>query len=119
MSRRTGWLVLAVLAGFTGAIVVFRRAYRRREAVVYTNVPPSARPRYIVYGDAYDPYSTWPYGTGSSYGIVAGISNGAPTSVVAGGAGRSVATGPGNSIYGGGGGGIAAGASLGGGFRGG
>lgn len=91
------WIILAVLAGFGLAVFAHRRAYGKPRVV--SNIPPSALPRYIGlggFGEYYDPYGIWPYGTNSAYSIL--TNSGVPTSAPIAPGARSVATAPQNSI---------------------
>jgi hypothetical protein len=72
------WLIIAVVAGFALALFAFRRTHRHGPL---SNVPLSARPRYMIFGEYYDPYAIWPYGSNSNYSLFL-TNSGIPTTGV-------------------------------------
>lgn len=101
MKNRELWIIVALLAGFFLAVIAFNRVHRRQH-VAATNVPASARPRYIGFGEFYDPFGIWPYGNGSNYSLFLNTNSGVPTTEVLSPGYRSAGTAPGNSLFGGG-----------------
>lgn len=100
MNKNALWLIIAIFAGFALAVYSFRRAYRPRPV---TAIPVSARPRWLQFGDYWDPYSIWPYGPNSIYQFW--TNSGVPTTETVSLGSRSVITAPLNSLYAGNGGG--------------
>lgn len=100
MKNKELWIIVSLLAGFFLAVFAFNRVHRRQHVI--GNVPPSAQPRYIGFGEFYDPYAIWPYGSNSNYSLFLDTNSGVPTTEVADPGYRSSGTAPGNSIFGGG-----------------
>lgn len=91
------WLIIAVIAGFVLAVYTHRRVHR----MPVSNIPPSARPRYMIFGEYYDPYAIWPYGSNSNYSLFYSNS-GVPTTGVPSPGTLTPGNFPSSPLYGGG-----------------
>jgi hypothetical protein len=119
MKNRELWIILALIAGFFLAVIAFRRVHRHPSPASGRIVPPGAQPRYIGFGEFYDPYAIWPYGSNSNYSLFLDTNSGVPTTEVYSPGYRSVGTAPANPILGNGSGGVGIGPGMGGGVGGG
>lgn len=101
------WIIGGLAVGLVIAVIAFRRKYRmlarkemRRSGDV-RQTPPLALPRYIGFGEYYDPFAIWPYGPTSNYQLFLATNSGVPTSQTVSPGYRSAATAPPSSIFGG------------------
>lgn len=101
------WVAVAIVAGTVIAVFLFMFRYRLFRRHVHAGrtdareTPPSAQPRYVGFGEYYDPYALWPYGPASNYQLFLATNSGVPASAVLSPGYRSAATAPASSLFGG------------------
>lgn len=107
-SKQIGLIIVAGLAGIFLAVWAFRTRYGRQllspvtrieERVTGIATPPAAQPRYVGFGEFYDPFAIWPFGASSNYQLFLNTNSGVPTTEVASPGIRTAATAPPMSLF--------------------
>lgn len=110
-AKQWGIIAACVLAGIFIAVWLYRTRYGRQllkpvaklEAAIAGTpgnvTPPLAQPRYVGFGEYYDPFAIWPYGANSNYQLFLNTNSGVPTSQAASFGMRTAATAPASSLF--------------------